>query len=75
MSKNKEKSERLLLHHGTSLLNAEKIIASGFCASESGQLGAGVYLAREDKAEYEPRWPYPLLTVLQKICQSSARQG
>jgi hypothetical protein len=38
------------LWHGTSRSNGHSIVRSGFRASTSGQLGAGVYLADETKA-------------------------
>ncbi len=38
-------------YHGTSVSAAQSILSSGFQQSSSGQLGRGVYLAREDKAE------------------------
>ena len=37
--------------HGTSTANARSILRNGFQPSSGGQLGAGVYLAHEDKAE------------------------
>ena len=40
-----------LLYHGTPSDKAGSILQTGFRASSSGQLGAGLYLAREDKAE------------------------
>ena len=41
----------LKLYHGTSNENAISILQEGFAVSDTGQLGIGVYLAREDKAE------------------------
>jgi hypothetical protein len=40
----------LKLCHGTSWTNAQRIQRDGFIESESGLLGAGVYVARQDKA-------------------------
>lgn len=37
-------------YHGTSWENARKIAKSGFIESSDGQLGRGVYVAKEDKA-------------------------
>lgn len=39
-----------MLYHGTALTISWKVIMDGFKISEGGQLGAGCYLAREDKA-------------------------
>jgi hypothetical protein len=41
----------LSLFHGTTVESAKSILQNGFRASSQGQLGAGLYLAREDKAQ------------------------
>lgn len=43
-------SQRLKFFHGTTWENALRIERDGFLASESGCLGHGIYVAREDKA-------------------------
>jgi hypothetical protein len=43
--------EKMMLYHGTSIVNSWSIMREGFRISKDGQLGAGCYLAREEKAE------------------------
>jgi hypothetical protein len=38
------------MYHGTSVDNAKAILKEGFRPSTGGELGAGIYMAREDKA-------------------------
>lgn len=42
---------KMMLYHGTSITASRKIFEEGFKISTNGQLGAGVYLAREEKAQ------------------------
>jgi hypothetical protein len=53
--------QSLRFFHGTSWERAQQIQTAGFLPSESGCLGAGVYVAREDKAR--------------RFAQNSARNG
>lgn len=42
--------QELKLFHGTSWTNAQRIKRDGFIESQGGLLGAGIYVARQDKA-------------------------
>ncbi|XP_029545987.1 uncharacterized protein LOC115147859, partial [Salmo trutta] len=53
-----------IMYHGTSWWDAQKIMAKGFCPSNRGMLGQGVYLSRD----LEKASRYPLdLTEHQKV--------
>eukprot|EP01124_Arcella_intermedia_P001818 TRINITY_DN10_c0_g1_i1.p1 TRINITY_DN10_c0_g1~~TRINITY_DN10_c0_g1_i1.p1 ORF type:complete len:169 (-),score=5.04 TRINITY_DN10_c0_g1_i1:63-569(-) len=48
---NSYQSDSLQLYHGTSADNLPSILRNGLQPSRDGQLGSGVYLAREEKAD------------------------
>ena len=45
-----KKPQTLKMFHGTSWAKARQILAGGFIESSQGLLGAGVYVARREKA-------------------------